>query len=116
MNGFEALTTFEKWEGSAAGLAPCLDAVEHVLSAILDSFKGEGHPSLRAGSSMALLNARARVQTALEATQAGEDPDPVELVRLVGVVGGSLFWALAPDAQFGIDMRFKGHRKPKNER
>jgi len=41
MNGFEALKTFSRWDGTAEGLVPCLEAIEGTLSAMLESFTAE---------------------------------------------------------------------------
>lgn len=112
MNGFDALTAFEEWDGTAAGLVPRLEGLHQVLNAMLASFQGEtgAQRTKRGASVLAPLFARARVEEALAEARQGVDPDPVAVAALVGAAGGALFWGLAIDARHGIELREKGHR------
>ena len=118
MNGFAALTTFSRWDGTAEGLVPCLEAIESTLSAMLESFTAETdtQKKKRGVSVLALLAARSNVQHVLENARGGEAPDPIAVTRLVAEVGAVMFWGLAIDAQHGITLRVKGHRPSEVER
>ena len=118
MNGFDALKTFSRWDGTAEGLVPCLEAIEGVMSSMFESFKAETAAQMkkRGVSVMALVAARSNVQHALEEARAGEAPDPIAVTRLVAEACAAMYWCLAIDARHGIEIREKGHRPSESER
>ena len=118
MNGFEALTRFAGWDGTAKDLVPRLEALDEALSAMLGSFQVETdkQKKKRGASVLAPIIARSNVRQALERTRAGNAPPTLAVTRLVAEAGAALFWGLAIDARHGAALREKGHRQSEDKR